>query len=121
MAEGSIIILDNEGYTNDNTPSLQLFAVGADEMQFALSSDGFIGNWTPYATGFGDFDISGGGDGGKTVWVQYRDLAGNLSIPTADQTIYDTAAPTRAHFLLIMSIALIAVKQANFGSIYLPL
>jgi hypothetical protein len=34
------------------------------------------------------------GDGSKSVWVQYRDNAGNISIQYGDSIILDTIAPT---------------------------
>ncbi len=93
VAEGSIIIVDSEGYTKDSTPEVQLFAEGAFQMRFASVANGFIDNWASYTPSHSGFDISAGGDGEKTIWVQFRDQAGNKSIPTADQTIYDTTPP----------------------------
>ena len=93
VTEGSIIIVDNEGYTRDSTPDLQLYAIGAHEMRFARSPGSFTDTWVPYDTSYSDFNIGFGGDGEKTVWVQYRDHAGNVSIASADQTIYDTTPP----------------------------
>jgi len=110
VAEGSILIVDNEGYTKIATPFINLFALDAAEMRFALAADAFseIGepdyedSWLPYATSYSGFDISGDPpmDGEKTIWVEFRDLARNVSIPTADQTIYDTTAPDPGTILI---------------------
>jgi uncharacterized protein DUF1566/carboxypeptidase family protein/PKD domain-containing protein/thrombospondin type 3 repeat protein len=115
VAEGSIIIMDNEGYTRDASPELALFASDAYEMRFALSSDGFAENWVPYASSFTGFVISPGGDGQKTIWVQYRDRAGNESIPTADGTIFDTTPPAIGSILIDYEFCVNCGGQEEIG------
>jgi len=92
---GSITINDNAGYTNDSTPPLSLSSNGATGMSFALSEGG---SWTgPYAynTSFSSYNISAGGNGPKTVWVEFRDQFGNIQTThTSDNTVYDTTPPT---------------------------
>jgi len=93
-ATGSITITDNAGYTNDSTPPLGLTSSGANDMSFALSEGGpWVGPYT-YSTGFSSFNISTGGNGPKTVWVEFIDEFGNVQTTHAsDTTIYDTVAP----------------------------
>jgi len=91
---GSITIVDSDGYTNDATPTLEVNSSGADYMRFALTEAGLSSaSWVAYQTSYSDFDMSSGGDGLKTIWVEYKDEAGNIQTThTSDTTIYDTTA-----------------------------
>jgi len=89
---GSIVITDNAGYTNDSTPSLSLSSNGADDMRFALSEGGAWTDWYSYNTSFSSYDISTGGNGPKTVWVEFKDQFGNVqTMHASDSTTYDTS------------------------------
>jgi hypothetical protein len=88
----SIMVIDNNGYTNSPTPQLTLSATGVDSMHFQLNT----GTWSPfepYATAKNNFDISAGGNGRKIVGVVFKDKAGNLSTVVQDTTVLDLTAP----------------------------
>jgi len=93
---GTITIVDSDGYTNDATPTLEVNSSGADYMRFALTEGGLSSaTWVAYQTGYSGFDISSGGEGSKTIWVEYKNEAGNIQTTHAsDTTIYDTVAPS---------------------------
>jgi hypothetical protein len=94
-ASGSIIISDNQGYTNQAKPTLQLSSEGAAHMRFALSEEALsAASWLVFAETWNNFDISAGGEGAKTVWAEFKDLAGNIqTVHVSDSTIYDTTVP----------------------------
>ncbi len=91
---GSIIINNNAGYTNSILVNLDLSASdegsGVDSMRFSNDSI----SWSPWEeyVPWKSWTLTSG-DGLKTVYVQYRDTSGNLSIPYSDQIILDTAPP----------------------------
>ena len=89
----SISITDAMGFTNNATPGLVLSAVNADSMRFQVNGEGW-GAWEGYATAKSNLSISGAGDGLKKVYVEYRDLAGNVSSAVYDSTLYDATAPS---------------------------
>ncbi len=80
-------------HTNVRDVSLSPAAVGAVEMRFRNSGDAVWTDWEPYATARG-WTLPGG-DGPKTVYVQFRDEAGNVAETEASITL-DTAPPTGA-------------------------
>jgi hypothetical protein len=92
---GSISISDNSGYTNQKKPTLQLSSQGAAHMRFALSEEALsAASWLVFAETWNNFDISAGGEGAKTVWAEFKDLAENIqTIHVSDSTVYDTTAP----------------------------
>ena len=91
----SIVIADNQGYTKLAALSLTLSAIAADSMRFEVNSEGWSG-WEPYATSRNNLSISGSGEGLKRVSVEFKNLAGNVSPPALDSTIYDITAPSVA-------------------------
>jgi hypothetical protein len=85
---GTINIIDDNGTTNDPTPELILSSTCAEEMCFALTMEDLnVADCVPYNTSYSEFDISPGGNGPKTVWVQFRNKFGNTE-PISDNTIY---------------------------------
>lgn len=92
---GSVSISDNEGYTNQAKPTLNLASTGAAYMRFAFSEEGLAAaTWFPFYSAYNGFDISTGGEGTKTVWVEYKELAGNIqTVHAGDSTTYDTTPP----------------------------
>ena len=97
---GSIAIDGGAAYASSTSVELALSAgdtgSGVVEMQF--SNDGATwAAWEPYAMTRA-YILPGGvpptGDGVKTVYVAYRDQAGNVSPTYNDTIILDTAAPT---------------------------
>jgi len=94
-ATGSITISDNQGYTNQKKPTLQLFSEGVAYMRFSLSEEGLAtATWFPFSETYNGFDISVEDEGAKTVWVEFKDLAGNIQkILASDSTVYDITPP----------------------------
>jgi len=93
---GSIRINNGDEYTVDRIVSLTLEAVdtesGVTQMQF--SNDGI--NWSePEAyAGEKSWGLPCPPDGPKTVYVKFKDAAGNWSDPVSDTIILDTSKPT---------------------------
>jgi hypothetical protein len=90
---GAISINDGDAYSRDVTVTLTLTAtdsVGVTEMN--LQANGAWGGWEPFApTKEGTL---AGGDGIHTVYVRYRDAAGNHSAVVEDSIELDTVPPT---------------------------
>lgn len=93
---GSIVINNNRSATNNTAVALKLTwsdpnGSGVTRMRF--SNDGATWTpWTPLKTS--PAYVLPGGDGYKTVRVQYRDAAGNSSIVYRDYIRLDTTPPT---------------------------
>jgi len=99
----TISINSGAAYTNNPTTTLTLSSTdttsGVSQMQFSCDNS----NWTTaeaYATTktFNITNQTGAGcstgDGTKTVYVKYKDNAGNWSTAVSDSIIYDTTGPT---------------------------
>ena len=65
---------------------------GVAAMRFSNDAGATWSGWEPYATSK-SWTLSGG-DGTKTVHVQYRDAIGNVSVPARDSITLDTLKPT---------------------------
>ena len=106
--EGYIDIMDmgavsaSDGYTSDNIPDLYLGAYGANYMALSCDNTSFS-EWIDFPKDkyyyiYSDFNIESGagcipGDGPKTVYVKFKDEAGNEGAFASDTTILDTIAP----------------------------
>lgn len=88
----SIIINNGDQYTRDNDVKLALEATDAVEMIISENSDFSGANWEDY-TSIKSFTLSTG-DGIKTVYVKYRDEAGNETGVVNDSIYLDTTAPS---------------------------
>lgn len=90
----SVVINDGEPCTNTKTNrvKLSLSAEGATEMAF--SSNTYFNNvkWEPYKENK-DYTLTGGRDGMKSVYVKFRDEAGNESGVAKGTILHDTEAP----------------------------
>jgi hypothetical protein len=99
---GSITINDDDPYTNSTSATLNLDATDANgivDYRVAEASDcstaTFVGPFSavdPFSDDIA-FTLSSG-DGTKTVCVQYKDLAGNLSTSYTDTIFLDQTNPT---------------------------
>ncbi|MHB9036628.1 MAG: glycoside hydrolase domain-containing protein [Armatimonadota bacterium] len=92
---GSISINSGATYCNSTSVTLTLSATdnssGVSQMRF--SNDGSSwSSWETYATSKAWTLTSG--DGTKTAYVQYKDVAGNVSSNYTDTIILDATAPT---------------------------
>jgi hypothetical protein len=91
---GNILINENDTYTNIPTVTLTITAADASSVvDMRFSHDGITwGDWEAYASSH-VWTLSPG-DGPKTVYVQFRDIVGNVSDPLADTIILDVTSPT---------------------------
>ena len=91
---GASIIINNswDTYTNSTSVTLTMGATGAGEMM--ISEDSAFGgaSYEAYAASKA-FTLSSG-DGEKTVYVKYKDAAGNETSAVNDTIILDTTPPT---------------------------
>ena len=92
---GDIIVDAGKDYTNDKNRfvALELPAQEAVQMRLSGRSDFLNAAWVPYKSALTRFRLLGL-DGPKTVYVQYRDQAGNVTETYSDDIILDTQAPT---------------------------
>ncbi len=95
---GSVVINGGAAYTKSVTVGLTLSASDADQYAGAgvasmrFSHDGQVwSDWHPYATTWSWTLLSG--DGTKSVHVQYKDNAGNVSAIAQDTIKLDTTVP----------------------------
>jgi hypothetical protein len=89
-------VLINNGDICTNNPNnrvkLTLRAEGATEMAFSYNSYFNAAKWEPYKDSK-DYVLVGGKDGQKTVYVKFRDEAGNESSTAKAAIMHDTEAP----------------------------
>jgi hypothetical protein len=86
-----------EGYilsTNNPTPYFLINSNEASRMRLALKeADLSTAAWVDFTSRYGGFDISSGGSGPKTVWVEFKDRAGNIQSKHVYTTVnYDNSA-----------------------------
>ncbi len=91
--EGSVIVNEGVDYTNTGSVALSLTASHAiPEFLMRFSNDGHTwGDWTTYTSS--QTWALAEGDGEKTVYIQFKDLAGNESTVYSDAILLDTTAP----------------------------
>lgn len=91
---GLIWLEGNPSSTNDPTPLLNIDYTSADWMRLALSEPALsTAPWVGYTTTqYDEFDISGGGNGAKYIWVEFKDRAGNIQTQHSFAVVsYDNA------------------------------
>jgi hypothetical protein len=91
---GSIVINSGAAYTASTSVNLTLSASDTGSGVADMHIGNYGGSWDPwepYVTGKAWSLIAG--DGSKSVWVQYRDNAGNISGQYGDSIILDTTPP----------------------------
>ena len=85
-----VLINNDDAYTTDQSVALTLSAVDADFMLISNRSDFNGADWEDYATSK-DWLLDPA-DGEKTVYVKFKDTAGNESLPASDAiNLYETA------------------------------
>jgi FtsP/CotA-like multicopper oxidase with cupredoxin domain len=95
---GTIVINGGAAVTRTTSATLTLSAydaVGVTSMQFSKSGTAWF-PWEPFATTRNVTLTSSPaeGDGVKTMYVRYKDTAGNISAPVSASIILNRAAPT---------------------------
>jgi len=99
LPTGAIAIEGGAAATNNSLALLNLTASdsdGVDKMWISNSSTFATGAWEAYSSTKSGWPLTAGvssADGVKTVYVKYRDVAGNESIPYSDTIKYDTTKP----------------------------
>lgn len=90
---GSIGLASGAVVTNDPTPKLFINSTGAYQMRLALSEATLAtAPWVDYATSYDEFDISNGACGSKTIWIEFKDQAGNIQSAHTSTTVnYDNS------------------------------
>lgn len=92
----SITINSGDAYTTSTSSTLTLSASdatsGMADMIISENADFSAASWEPYATSK-SFTLSSL-DGTKTVYVKFRDTAGNESASASDTIVYDATAPS---------------------------
>mgnify|MGYP000386209090 CR=1 FL=1 len=87
-----VIINSSEPYTNDHHVKLEIMAEGASHMMISnLSRFPPPARWQEYKEA-SNWTISGA-DGYKTVYIKFRDEAGNQSFVASSQILLDTEPP----------------------------
>ena len=97
VTETSIIIANGDAITNDSTPTLTISAVGAVYMAFS-GDETTWSEWIDYAENYSLFNITTGAgcttaDGIKTVYVKFKNTAGNEFGTCYDTIEYDITRP----------------------------
>ncbi len=91
---GSVTIDDGTSVTRSTAAALLINAkdhAGVIEMRVANGTTVEAAQWQPYATSLSW--VLPGGDGIKTVSIDFRDAAGNVSPTSTDSILLDTTAP----------------------------
>lgn len=92
---GSVLINNDATYTSQTAITLTLTAndtlSGVDAMRFSLDGASWTG-WQTFAT-TANYAL-GTTNGTQTVYVQFRDLVGNLSTSFTDTIIFDDVSPS---------------------------
>ncbi|NME70810.1 hypothetical protein [Flammeovirga aprica] len=90
---GKVAIDNNKEYSIDKerNVNLKIFARKADFMQVSNDPTFMDSKWEPYNV-IKKWKLDGN-DGVKTVFVRFKDLAGNVSDPVSDNIVLDTKPP----------------------------
>jgi hypothetical protein len=94
LPTGSVKINNDTAYTTSTNVTLQITGIDSDSglYQMRFSNDGTTwGSWLPYATSYSHTLTST--NGSKTVYMQLKDNAGNISDSYTDTIILDNVAP----------------------------
>ncbi|NOZ85769.1 MAG: hypothetical protein GXP49_05830 [Deltaproteobacteria bacterium] len=92
----SVVIDGGAAYNNEpgHALVLTLSAVGASEMNIAEKQDFSVGTgWISYSTTY-TYSLVDTGEGDKTIFVRYKDAAGNESEVVSDSIVHDVTAPS---------------------------
>ncbi|MFK7873661.1 MAG: hypothetical protein AB8C84_10950, partial [Oligoflexales bacterium] len=97
---GEALTIDGGVYTADTTPNLTFSAVGADEMYITNTSGCSAGGtWESYGVSKENWSL-GQTDAVATVYVKYRDHAGNESSCVNDTIVHDSTVPSNESIVI---------------------
>ena len=100
-SDGMISINDGESETNDKNVTLRFYVTGASQMMISENADFSGANYEPFEPLVSKSYTLSEGDGTKTIYVKYKDTAGNETTETISASILlDTTAPTNASILI---------------------
>ena len=106
-AAGSIALASGGSTTNDPAPYFEINSNGADQMRLALSEAGLAtALWVNYTPSYDGFDVSNGGNGTKTIWIEFKDQAGNIQTQPASTTINYLNSPLAFNIAYYSDLAL---------------
>lgn len=118
QSTSSIRINGGDQFTNQKLVQLDLNSPRALEMKISDKSDCSDGTWEPYSSAK-QWSLSKTNDT-AAVYVQYKDLRGQLSACTSDDIIHDDIAPTAAFGLapnLIIKSPSLSVSWVSFDNL----
>ena len=86
---GTLVIDDGAEFTNNKEKkvNLKFSATGAKEMMISSSSTFPGAKWEPYSPTKANYVLDGNDDGPRTLYVRFRDEAGNTSTPAIQGSI----------------------------------
>lgn len=91
---GMIVINEQDRFTKEpDNLHLKIFATGASEMMIANNSSFSEARWRPFSTAVTSWEVDEA-DGEKTVYIKFRDKAGNESEVMSDQITLDRTPPS---------------------------
>ncbi|SVC30776.1 uncharacterized protein METZ01_LOCUS283630, partial [marine metagenome] len=88
----SISINGGASYTNSTSVTLTLASTGASQMRFKNESSGTYTSYEAYATSK-SWTLANS-EGTNTVYVQFKDVVGNVASAVSDTIDFDTTSPT---------------------------
>lgn len=112
---GSVTINAGAAATKTLSVSLSLPATDATGVtQMCISNTNTCAAWISYAA-TKTWSLASGAAGARTVYVQFRDAAGNTSARMSDTIIVDTTVPTQGRLSLTASSRQIALSWSGFS------
>ena len=92
---GSLVINDGAARTRSNNLTLTTAADGTGSVVAHMRFSNDRSTWSPFEAFASTkaWPLPTATNGSRTVWAQYRDAAGNLSVPVADAIFLDTVRP----------------------------
>jgi len=95
----SLSFMDNAGYTNQKKPKINIAAIATDSIRIARSQDS-LAQWK-LITSVDSIDISAGGEGVKTIFVQGKCVTGLLSQWMTASITWDTTPPQNPSITIV--------------------
>ena len=93
---GMIVINEQDRFTKEpDNLHLKIFATGASEMLVSNNQSFEGARWRPFSTALNSWEVDQE-DGEKTVYIKFRDKAGNESEVLSDAITLDRTPPTSA-------------------------
>ncbi|TLM65893.1 MAG: DUF1566 domain-containing protein [Deltaproteobacteria bacterium] len=91
---GTVKINGGAATTRAATAALTLTGTGSPAQMRFSNDNAAWSAWEPFATAKASWPLDAAVDGSKTVYVQFKDAAGNVSAAVTDDILLDTTPPT---------------------------